>query len=130
MLKRLVLIAAIILPSVTSAEPIVPHGTIGQRSQSALGLVAFTVIAFIIGQLRGAKKIPWRVIAWGTILEFVFGALVIVSPAVLQPVQAAIQRLLDFSNEGAPMVFGNLITPIVNVTRDANGGAVTGYAQI
>jgi CNT family concentrative nucleoside transporter len=114
-----------------AAEPYVPHGTIAQRGQAALGLVAFTFIAFLIGRLRGARKIPWRVVIWGTILDFAFGGMVIKFPRVLLVVQEAIQKLLDFSNEGAKLVFGNLLASPVNVTPDpAGSGSIMGYAQI
>ncbi len=77
------------------------------------------------------QKIPWRVIIWGTILDFVFGALVIFAPKVLETVQLIVQKLLDFSNAGAQLVFGNLIANPVNVTHDPLGtGPITGYAQI
>ena len=50
---------------------------------------------------------------------------------MLVVVQEAIQKLLDFSNEGAKLVFGNLIANPVNVTGDSLGtGPITGYAQI
>jgi CNT family concentrative nucleoside transporter len=130
--RLVVSITALALPaSAFAGEPFVPSGTFPQRVQSAVGLVAFTIIAFVIGRLRGAKKIPWRVVIWGTILDFVFGGMVIKFPNVLVVVQEAIQKLLDFSNEGAKLVFGNLLASPVNVTQDAAGnGTVMGYAQI
>src|SRR5215470_15735634 len=88
---------------ILSAAPFVARGTLAQRGQAAMGLIAFTFLAFAIGRVRGAKKIPWRVIIWGTILDFAFGAIVIYSPDVLEKVQLAIQKLLDFSNAGARM---------------------------
>ena len=121
-------------PAVTTApaapHPFVPHGTAAERLQSAFGLFAFTVLAFIIGKIRGSKKIPWRVVIWGTILDFVFGAMVIFSPDFLEMVQDAFQKLLDFSNEGAALVFGNLASNSLTVTADPLGGTVKGYAQI
>src|SRR4051812_36763617 len=103
---RLLFLAAIIvcLPVIAHAQtqpvsaPPAPHGTTLERAQSLFGLFAFMIIAFVIGRLRGARRIPWRVICWGTILEFIFGALVIFQPRVLEAVQLAIQKLLDFSN--------------------------------
>jgi CNT family concentrative nucleoside transporter len=124
-------LAAMSPTAVWAAEPFVPKGTAAERLQSLVGLVAFTIIAFLIGKIRGSKTFPWRVVIWGTVLDFVFGAMVIFSPNVLVIVQNAIQKLLDFSNAGAQLVFGNLIASPVNVTADPLGnGAVTGYAQI
>jgi CNT family concentrative nucleoside transporter len=100
------------------AEVSVPPGTIAQRAQSLLGLVVFTFLAFLIGRVRGARKIPWRVVSWGTLLQFAFGAIVIFSPWVLQKVQEIINQLLSFSNEGARMVFGELINYVLPVVND------------
>src|SRR2546423_2767511 len=107
--RVLLFTAALVTPISAFAEPVVPHGTLAQRGQSALGLVVFTILAGLIGRMRGAKKIPWRVVTWGTFLSFVFGALVIWRPEILEAVQLVINKLLDFSNEGAHMVFGDLI---------------------
>src|SRR6476646_11570428 len=87
--------------------------TLPERLQSLVGLFAFTVLAFLIGRLRGARKIPWRVIIWGIILMFAFAAIVLFVPKVLYAVQAAVQALLDFTKEGARMVFGNLTDIVV-----------------
>src|SRR4051795_5884243 len=99
-----------------------------ERAQSFLGLIVFTFIAFLIGRVRGARTIPWRVIIWGLILQFVFAALVLFIPTLLEKVQYAVQALLDFTREGARMVFGDL--------ANADGAAVTnpsgqliGYAR-
>ncbi len=97
--------------TVFAAAPSVPSSSIGQRAQSLFGLAVFVVIAFAIGWVRGNRKIPWRVITWGTILQFAFGAIVVYSPAVLEKIQYAIQKLLDFSNAGAEMVFRGILLP-------------------
>jgi len=113
--------------------PSIPHGTLTERAQSLLGLVVFTLIAFAIGRLRGSRaRVPARTIAWGFILQFAFGAIVLFAPTVLQTVQLAIQKLLDFSNEGAAMVFGpNLVhewAPIMGA-RDPQG-VIVGWAHL
>ncbi len=91
-----------------AAAPIVPHGTLLERSQSLLGLVSFTFLAFLIGRVRGARIIPWRVVIWGTVLELIFGGIVLSAPQVLEAVQLAIQKLLDFTMAGVGMIFGSL----------------------
>ena len=111
----------------------IPHGTLAERAQSLLGLVIFTLLAFAIGRLRGHRtRVPARTIVWGFILQFAFGAIVLFSPTILERVQEAIQKLLDFSNEGAAMVFGpNLVhewAPIM-AARDPHG-AVVGWAHL
>lgn len=113
----------------TASGPLAaPHGTAAERLQSLFGLVAFTVLAFLIGKVRGATKFPWRIVMWGTILDFVFGAIVLFSPRVLEAIQNAIQQLLDFTKVGARMIFGNLVdstVPVVSAT-----GAPAGVAQV
>src|SRR5262245_56572039 len=108
---------------ILSAAPAIEPGTLLQRSQSLFGLVAFTLIAFLIGRMFGAKRFPLRVVAWGIVLQFAFGAIVIFSPQVLETIQQAIQKLLDFSNEGARLIFGSLIDWVVAV-RDRDGKEV------
>ena len=108
--------------------PVIPPGTLLERGQSLLGLVVFILIAFAIGRLRGANGIPWRIVLWGIALQFAFGSIVLFSPRVLLAVQFAIQRLLDFSDEGVAMLFGNLGRDEVSVTD--SGGAVIGIAQV
>ena len=70
-----------------AAAPVVPPGTLGQRAQSLLGLGAFLLLAWWIGRLRGARGFPTRVVVWGMILQFVFGAIVLFAPTVLENVR-------------------------------------------
>jgi CNT family concentrative nucleoside transporter len=118
---------------IAATPPPTPHGTLPERMQSLLGLIAFTVIAWMIGRVRGARaRVPVRTIAWGFILQFAFGAIVLFAPTVLEAVQLAIQKLLDFSNAGAEMVFGpNLVHGVAPATADAAGKTtVVGWTQI
>jgi CNT family concentrative nucleoside transporter len=105
------------LPAPRAVQPErAPRGTLAQRGQSLLGLAAFTVGAMAIGWSRGARSVPWRVLVWGLVLQFVFGGIVLYSPRLLEVVTAAIQKLLDFSQAGGRMVFGNLVDTTLPVT--------------
>src|SRR5690242_20501888 len=118
---------------IATTPPPTPHGTLPERVQSVLGLVVFTIIAWVIGRVRGARaRVPMRTIAWGFVLQFAFGAIVLFAPTVLEAVQLAIQKLLDFSNAGAEMVFGpNLVHGVAPATADAAGKTtVVGWTQI
>ncbi|MFT3786421.1 MAG: nucleoside transporter C-terminal domain-containing protein [Tepidisphaeraceae bacterium] len=95
-----------------ATAPVVPAGTFLERGQSLLGLFAFIVISYLIGRVRGAKGIPWRVIIFGTILQFAFGLLVLNTPSILVTVQLAIQKLLEFTNEGSAVIFGNFVKEV------------------
>lgn len=111
-----------------TTAPAVESGTLPQRLQSLLGLLVFTLLAFLIGRLRGARKIPWRVISWGLVLQFAFAAIVLFVPRLLPTIQDAVQALLNFTREGAKMVFGDLANA-GGVTVTNPGGLPIGFAQ-
>src|SRR5262249_27588587 len=124
-------VAALIHASIAilAATPVAPpHATPIERLQSFVGLIAFTLLAWIIGKARGATKFPWRVVIWGTILAFVFVGIVLFAPRLLEAIQFAIQKLLDFTLVGVRMVFGSLVDSTVPVV-DPSGHPV-GVAQI
>jgi CNT family concentrative nucleoside transporter len=135
----LLVVAILFLPTVvvaqttmTSVPPVVEPGTLAQRAQSLLGLIVFTLFAYLIGRARGARTIPWRVIVWGIILQFAFASLVLFVPKVLEAVQYAVQALLDYTREGAKMVFGNLVdvtVPVNNSPFPNPSATMIGYAQ-
>lgn len=93
----------------------VPPGTFLERAHSLFGLFVFILIAFGFGRLYGAKRIPWRVILWGVILQFAFGAIVIFFPSVLKTIQLAIDKLLSYTKDGSTMVFGELVNYVLPV---------------
>ena len=111
-----------------AVAPVVAPGTFLERGQSLLGLVVFLLIAFGIGRLRGTRTTPWRIILWGVGLQFAFGSIVLFSPGILLGVQYAIARLLEFSDQGVAMLFGNLGSNEVTVTNPE--GTVIGVAQV
>jgi CNT family concentrative nucleoside transporter len=112
-----------------AVAPAVPPGTLSERGQSLLGLVVFLLLAFAIGRLRGARRpVPWRVVGWGMVLSFAFGSIVLFSPKVLLAVQFAIAKLLEFSDQGVAMLFGNLGKEVVEVKSPA--GTVLGVADV
>ena len=111
-----------------AAAPAIAPGTFLERGQSLLGLIVFLLIAWGIGRMRGTRGVPWRIVLWGVALQFAFGLLVLFTPKFLILVQDAIQKLLDFSNEGVAMLFGNVGKDRVEV-KDA-AGAVIGVADI
>ncbi|HYO08995.1 MAG TPA: nucleoside transporter C-terminal domain-containing protein [Tepidisphaeraceae bacterium] len=112
-----------------TTAPAAPVGaTAAQRLQSLFGLVAFTFLAFLIGRARGARTIPWRVVLWGIALQFAFGLIVLKTPELLEGVQNGVQALLNFTREGAKMVFGDLANT-GGATVSNERGLPIGYAQ-
>jgi CNT family concentrative nucleoside transporter len=94
--------------------------TLPERAQSLFGLFVFVFLALLIGRLRGSKIIPWRVIIWGIILQFAFAAMVLLKPQVLEAVQYAIQKLLDYTLAGVRMIFGDLSEMRLRVVDNAD----------
>ncbi len=115
--------------AVPQAPPAIPHGTVLERLHSLLGLVAFIFIAWGIGKLRKAKgKVRARTLLWGIALQFIFGAIVFLSPGVLAHISAAVKALLDFTAKGASFVFADLSSPDGAVVTSPSG-QVLGYAK-
>ena len=76
---------------------------------SLLGLVVFVGLAWAISQNR--KLFPWRTVLWGLGLQFSFAVLILKTPwgaAVFDFTGRAINKLIQFSSEGALFVFGPL----------------------
>jgi CNT family concentrative nucleoside transporter len=109
------------------------RGAPAQRLQSLLGLCSFIFLAYLLGRIRNrrASPFPWRALLWGVALQFAFGALVLKVPDLLEAVNQFIKALLDFTAEGAKIVFGNLIhsegVPVL--VKTADGHSLTGFAD-
>ena len=76
---------------------------------SLLGLVAMVVMAWVISEKR--RLFPWRTVLWGLGLQFIFAVLILKTPwgaAVFDLTGRAVQKLIQFSNEGCKFVFGPL----------------------
>lgn len=102
-------------------------GTATQRLVSLLGVVAFLAIAWGLSVNR--SSIPWRAVLWGTGLQFVFAALILLTTPgrlLFQALNDVFTSLLGFTGEGARFIFGNLVQSNVPV-GSASGpeGALT-----
>ena len=76
---------------------------------SLLGLVVFIALAWAISSRR--NLFPWRTVLWGVALQFIFAVLILKTPwgaAVFDFAGRAINKLIQFSNEGCRFVFGPL----------------------
>ena len=72
---------------------------------SLLGLVVFVGIAWAISSHR--KLFPWRTVAWGLGLQFVFGFLILKTSAgerVFDFFQRGVTKLISFADDGSKMV--------------------------
>ena len=76
---------------------------------SLLGLVIFVFVAWLISSHR--RLFPWRTVLWGMGLQFTFALLILKTPwggQVFNLTGRAVQKLIQFSNEGCQFVFGPL----------------------
>jgi CNT family concentrative nucleoside transporter len=76
---------------------------------SLLGLVVMLVLAWSLSLNR--KLFPWRTVGWGLVLQFAFALFILETRAglaIFTFAQNSIQKLNDFANDGASMVFGPL----------------------
>jgi CNT family concentrative nucleoside transporter len=76
---------------------------------SFLGLVAMVATAWAISEKR--KLFPWRAVLWGVGLQIAFALLILdteFGKGIFDLAGRAIQKLIQFSNEGCKFVFGPL----------------------
>lgn len=74
-----------------------------------LGVATMIGIAFLFSHDR--KKIDWRLVGIGVLLQLAFGFLVLHIPQVRQVfdfLSSVFVKVIDFSNKGAGFIFGNL----------------------
>lgn len=83
------------------------------RLQALLGLVVMILACWVMRDRRPGQKFPWRVVTTGVILQLVFAALVLKSShanVFFTKVNDAFVELMNFSNDGARFLFGDLIS--------------------
>lgn len=82
------------------------------------GFVFFIALAWACSEDR--KAFPWRVVLWGSGLQFTIAILVLGIPVLRVPgvlgflfefINSGVDKLLSFSDEGAAFVFGSLMSP-------------------
>ncbi len=82
---------------------------------SLIGLVVMMLVAWLMSAKR--NKIPWRVIAGGLMLQFVFALITLKLPqgeAVFRLIGDGFTKLLDYVNEGSGFVFGNNLVQVAD----------------
>lgn len=98
------------------------HQTLLERSSGLLGLVAITVIAWLLSTNR--KAISWRLVAYGITGQVLLALIVLKTDfgrLVFNGANNVINKILSFSNEGARLLFGNLTGLNVPVGLPQNG---------
>ncbi len=78
---------------------------------SLLGMTAFIGFAWLCSYNR--KLFPWRTVWWGLALQIIFALFILKTPVgagIFDFAGRAINKLVNFSNEGCQFVFGPLAT--------------------
>jgi len=89
------------------------------RLISLLGLGTMILIAWLMSANK--KAVPWRLVLWGVGLQFAFGIFILRTPigaSIFEGINTVIVGLLDFTQEGAHFLFGNLVGNEVPVTTE------------
>lgn len=102
------------------------------RARSLLGMIVLLLCCWLLSKRR--DLIPWRVVAWGLGLQLFLGLLVMkteAGEAFFGLVNGAFVKLMQFSNKGSEMLFGNLAL-MGNVPVGAGGpfGPVSSTGQV
>ncbi|MFG0316820.1 MAG: NupC/NupG family nucleoside CNT transporter [Planctomycetota bacterium JB042] len=82
------------------------------KARGAIGIVVILALAWLLSSNR--RKVRPRIVLYGLGLQFAFALIVLrtdVGRAFFDRANGAIQKLLDFSREGAAFVFGPLSIP-------------------
>jgi CNT family concentrative nucleoside transporter len=80
------------------------------RMISLLGMLVLLVLGWALSVNR--KAVPWRVILWGTALQFAFALFILRTPLgerIFSGVSDVVVALLGFTVEGARFIFGDLV---------------------
>ena len=119
-------------------------GTLAQRAVSLLGLAVFLLMAWLMSVDR--RAVNWRPVLWGVGLQFIFGALILLTDTGRKFFQGAndvFTALIGYTNEGAKFLFGNLVAlnvpvgaaegpygPLAGPTAWANTGALFAFSVL
>ena len=82
-----------------------------ERLISLLGMVVMLAIAFALSNNK--RKMPWRLIATGIVLQAAFGLLILQTApgqGLFAWMRDGVNAFLGFSNEGASFLFGRLVS--------------------
>lgn len=83
------------------------HSTWTERATSALGIVAFMGLAWLMSSDR--RRVPYRIIAWGVVLQLLFGLFAIktrLGLALFSSLNDGVVALLGYTDRGTSFLFG------------------------
>jgi concentrative nucleoside transporter, CNT family len=86
------------------------HQSLPERFSGLLGLIAITLIAWLLSSNR--KAISWRLVIYGISAQVVLAIIVLKTNfgrLLFDGANNVVVKILGFSNEGARLLFGNLV---------------------
>lgn len=105
---------------------------IAERLVGLLGIVVMIAVALLLS--RDRRRIDWRLVGAGLLLQVLFGLVVLKTDtgrAFFDQVGGIVTGLLGFQEQGARFVFGNLVQSTVPVgTPDARGSLDTSAGYV
>jgi len=93
------------------------------RFVSLLGMITLLFLGWLFSADR--RTVPWRVLIWGTVLQFIFALFILRTPLgerIFAGVNDVVVALLGFTVQGARFIFGDLVWNNVPVGVGAAGG--------
>ena len=93
------------------------------RFVSLLGMITLLFLGWLFSADR--RTVPWRVLIWGTVLQFIFALFILRTPLgerIFAGVNDVVVALLGFTVQGARFIFGDLVWNNVPVGAGAAGG--------
>lgn len=81
-----------------------------ERLISLLGVFVTIGVAWLFSANK--KKIPWKLVAWATVMQFAFAAIVLKTKPgewLFGAVRDLVNALLSYTDKGSNFVFGNLV---------------------
>lgn len=118
------LTASAVAPSASVGDTAVPQGLqlkrhldhdagILPRLQAILGLVVMIALCWVFRERRPGQIFPWRVVITGVILQLVLAAFILKTQwgePLFAAVNDAFVALMNYSNNGARFLFGDLVS--------------------
>lgn len=104
---------------------------IWERLISFFGIFFILGIAWLLSNNR--KKINFRVVVWGLVLQITFAFLILKTTpgrAVFSTARAVIVRILAFTDEGASFMFGNLYRANRGIIEHIEPGNIKGHVLL
>ena len=121
------------LPDLPAGGALQSAGDALARMRGLLGVGVLALCAWALSSNR--KRIPWRVVIWGLLLQLVFALIILRTPAGAAAFDAAndaVLALVGYTVSGAQFLFGDLVWNNVPVGtgEPGNGGFVREGEQV